>query len=686
MTLLPEKKTRRPKSASRSSVWLLKLQSAFQQLRDALKKPRPLLPPPTTSPKPSAKVSRPERPATTLKSTARPSVRAQEPRRAASLPEDVPLTDARQKSDENSRPATHPQKKAGLFSGKPAQGTDRPVHLVRRLLIILLALAVFVAVVAASAYAGLYAGERDRQAARLEVIQTHYNAGLQALNDGRFERAAAEFQYVLQLDPQHALAKQGLAEARTRLAVQPTPTLEAVVSLSEQLLEQARASFAQEDWVATARTLTQLRALDPDYNREMVEDMLFTSLYNAGIAFLEEDALEVGISNLDQAIALRPLDANAVNQRNLAARYLDALNYWGVDWEVCIERFTALYATNPDYKDVAQRLYQAYLAYADYLVTQGEMCPAELQYAQALRLYADPAVDQKRAEAAQICLVATPTPLDGLTPHLTPQPVPGFTYGRLAYPVYNSTSGSYDIYALYADGRILRAASGADQPWWELGTGRLAYRDKVAGGIKMVLPEEGIPLQLLAPLGQAWPTLAPDSRRVAYAAATDGEWAIYIANSDGSGEPRRLAAGWSPAWGAAGLLAYTGCDADGKCGIILDNPDDDQPGTRLTGSENDIAVSWAPAGNMLAYMTNVTGNWDIILLSPQGGVQQVTYDASDEGLPAWSPDGGRLAFVSNRDGNWAIYVMQLDGQNVQRILDLGAAMPGWENQRLTWAP
>ncbi len=555
-----------------------------------------------------------------------------------------------------------------------------------RLLIAAIFLLVFVGSLAISAYAGLYYGERDREARRQETIQAHYEAGIAALNEGSFERAIAEFEYVLQIDPGYVLAQQGLAEARARLEAKPTPTSEAAISLAEQLLEQARASYAEQDWVATARTLTQLRALDSTYAQDEVEDMLFTSLYNAGIAYLDEDNLEVGISYLDQAIALRPLDAEAVNRRNLAARYLDALNYWGVDWEQCITLFEALYADAPDYKDVVQRLYQAYLAYADYLADQGEMCPAELNYAQALRLYADPAVEEKRAAAAQTCLIATPTPVSGTVPVLTPQPLPGFNVGRLAYPVFNASTNNYDLYALYADGRIIRAASHADQPWWEQGTGRLVYRNRLTHGVEMVLPEEGVPLQLLTPAGQAWPTLSPDSRRLAYSAPTnEGVWYIQIANIDGTGAPLLLSPGWSPAWGPTGILAFTGCDDQG-CGIVLDNPDDDQPGTRLTDNENDTAVSWAPAGNMLAYMSNVAGNYDVYLLNPQGGVQQLTVDPTNEGLPVWSPDGSRIAFVSDRGGSWAIYVTTLDGQNIQRVVDLGATLPAWENQRLAWAP
>ncbi|HOS80607.1 MAG TPA: hypothetical protein PLJ24_10145, partial [Anaerolineae bacterium] len=129
----------------------------------------------------------------------------------------------------------------------------------------------------------------------------------------------------------------------------------------------------------------------------------------------------------------------------------------------------------------------------------------------------------------------------------------------------------------------------------------------------------------------------------------------------------------------------TGCDDTG-CGIIVDNPDDDQPGTRLTASSDDTAASWAPGGNLLAYMTNVTGNWDIMLLNTSGGVAQLTYESSDEGLPVWAPDGSGVAFISNRDGKWALYIVDPEGKNPRRILDLGVEMPGWQHQRLSWAP
>ncbi len=555
-----------------------------------------------------------------------------------------------------------------------------------RVTVILLALALFVGAVAGAGYAGLYYGERDREAQRQSTLDEHYQNGLIALNNGDFERAQAHFQYVLQLDPGNTLAAQGLAEAQARLVVKPTPTSEAVQSLTEILFEQARSAYSAKSWTDAASTLTQLRALDQEYRASEVEAMLFESLYNAGMAFLDQNQLEEGIFYLDQAVALRPLDADAANQRSLAARYRSALRFWGVDWERAIAELEALYATTPGYKDVFERIYNANIEYGDYLSSVGEMCPAEVVYTKALLLVSTASVEGKRALAAQTCLIATPVPQDGALPVLTPQAIPGFTVGRLAYPVYNASTGVYDLYALYADGKILSVASSADQPWWEWFTGRVIYRDRLNRTIAMVLPEEGVPQQLYAPDGRAWPTLSRDGQRIAFAMAdANGNWSIYVANTYGGSEAKLLGLGWAPSWGPTGQLAYTGCDATG-CGIIIDNPDDDQPGVRLTASSDDSAVSWAPGGNLLAYMTNVTGNWDVMLLDISGGVAQLTYEASDEGLPVWAPDGSGVAFLSNRDGKWAIYIVDPNGMNPRRILDLGIDMPGWQQQRLSWAP
>jgi tetratricopeptide (TPR) repeat protein len=545
--------------------------------------------------------------------------------------------------------------------------------------------------VGGAAYGGLYTGERDRDRQRQELSEQHYRAGLERLDAGEYELAIAEFEYVLELEPDHPFAQQGIAESQARIAARPTPTTsETYEIVVDDLYRKAVAHYEAQQWEDAAAVLTQLRVLDRAYETEAVEEMLFTSLYSAGMALLDEDRFEEGIFYLDQAVALRPLDEEALTQRSLAIQYMTALGYWGVDWERCIERFEQLYAIAPNYKDVFSRLYQAHVSYADAWYVQGEMCPAEVQYTQAAQLMNDPDIERKRAESAQVCLVATPTPIAPITGTLpiTLTELPrGFSTGRLAYPVYNTQTGLYAIYALFADGHLIRMAAGADQPNWLWGSGALGYRDLLSPGISLLGPGETTPRQLAAGAGATWPTFSPDGGRMAYAAPDSaGTWQITITPLDGSAEPRVHAAGQGPAWGPTGLLAWTGCDASGNCGIIVDNPDDDQPPTRLTGSINDIGLNWAPNGEMLAYMSNVTGNWEIYLLSITGGVVVLTDEPASDGLPAWAPDGSSLAFASNRDGTWGLYLMRPNGEDPHKILTLGPSLPNWTVQRLSWAP
>jgi tetratricopeptide (TPR) repeat protein len=544
--------------------------------------------------------------------------------------------------------------------------------------------------VGGAAYSGRYQGERDREQHRLELADQHYQTGIERLNAGEYELAIAEFEYALKLNPNHPTASQGIAEAQSRDVTIPTPTSEVREIVVDDLYQTAVAHYEAEDWEHTVAVLTQLRVLDATYATETVEEMLFTSLYNAGMALLAEDRFEEGIFYLDQALALRPLDEQALNQRNLAIKYMAALGYWGVNWDRCIERFEELYTIAPTYKDVFSRLYQAHVTYADTWYEQGEMCPAEVQYAQALQLMNDPDVEQKQAEANEICLVATPTPIAPITgtlPVTLTELPPGFTTGRLAYPSYNTQTGLYDVYTLLADGHLVKMASGADQPCWIWGSGALGYRDRLSGGISLLVPGEAAPRQLAARVGPAWPTFSPDGSHMAYAAQDDaGVWQIYTAPMDGSAGPTIHAAGKEVVWGPTGLLAWTGCDAGGACGIFADNPDDDQPPTRLTASLNDIGLNWAPNGESLVYMSDVSGNWDVYLVHITGGVAVLTDDPSSDGLPAWAPNGSTIAFASNRDGTWGLYLMEPDGKGPHKILGLGTDLPDWTNQRISWAP
>lgn len=582
-----------------------------------------------------------------------------------------------------------------LIGAEEAETTPARPTFWQRVRVVLLALVAFLCLLtvalAASSYLGIQAGQQARLERRVALADEHYRQGLARLDAGEYELAIAEFEYALQLVPDHPLAKQGLAEARARLAARPTPTSQATEEVARELFTQAKAAYDQEDWPTAARLLYQLRAFDPEYEPEAVEEMLFTSLYRAGMASLAGDSLEEGIFYLDQAQQIQPLDADALRELELARRYLKALGYWGVDWETCIRQLEALYALAPNYRDVFQRLYQARVAYGDLWAEQGEMCPAAEQYAQALRLMNRDALVAKRDEATAVCAVATPTPIAPITGTLpNAVTVPGFTSGRLAYAAYNAETGMYDIYALVSDGAngyLSRVVQGADQPCWRWGGGELIYRDRLAPGIAL-LRSDGSQVLLRAGADAAWPTLSPDGSRYAYAAPDGaGVWHIYIARTDGSGTPTVVAPGWGPSWGPTGLLAWTGCEADGStCGIYVDNPDDAQPPVRLTGNANDTGLHWAPDGGQLLYMSDHTGNWDLYLLGVGGGVQVLLSTPAIEGLPAWSPDGSTIAFLSYRDNAWGIYLMSPDGSNLRPLVTLGAEMPSWQNQRLSWGP
>lgn len=556
-----------------------------------------------------------------------------------------------------------------------------------------LILAITVGLFIAAVWAGFKQGREDWQKNAQATAEAYYTRCQRHLEAQEWELAAAACRETMRLADYPELREkgaQGWTIANEALKPKPTPTLAIVVEATGDIFAEAQARFEGGDWTGALESLNHLWGLDPTYQAEEVAQMRRTCFLELSRQTLAADNLEMALYYLDQAAVFGPLPPELEEERQLAARYMSALNMLGVNWDLAIERFAELYSTHPNYRDVFERLVQAHIDWADSSAARQDWCPAETQYTEALRLRIDSEIETKRAEAAQLCLTATPTPLPGtISGTLSPpqyQPIEGFNVGRLAYTAYNPDSGLYDLYARYADGRLIRVSAGASQPAWRWDGSLLAYRNGV--GIQAIFPEEGIPLTLVENPSAAWPTWSPDGARLAYALPEADGWRIYIVPADGSAPPQPLTQGWSPLWGPNGAFVFSGCLVEGQVrGICAIDPND--PNARpvpLTADQRDTPVAWSPDGSWILYMSPFDGDWDVYRLHVQGSVAQITTDPAADGAPAWSPDGSVIAFVSNRGGSWGIYLVSPEGGNPRKIIDLGENYPEVGGQRLSWAP
>ena len=141
------------------------------------------------------------------------------------------------------------------------------------------------------------------------------------------------------------------------------------------------------------------------------------------------------------------------------------------------------------------------------------------------------------------------------------------------------------------------------------------------------------------------PVFSPDGSAIAFASDRDGDWSIYLMDTDG--------ANVRPA-----LSNYTGTD--------------------------ELHPSFTPDGLGLVFSSNrADGNWDIYsaaIGSPSArsghsdAWTRLTTDPAADRFPTLSADGGTagtraIAFRSERDGNSEVYLMNADGSNLRRLTD-----------------
>ena len=86
----------------------------------------------------------------------------------------------------------------------------------------------------------------------------------------------------------------------------------------------------------------------------------------------------------------------------------------------------------------------------------------------------------------------------------------------------------------------------------------------------------------------------------------------------------------------------------------------------------------SPDGELLAYQSFESGNWDIWVAQVEEGqsANRTADYAGPDFFPSWSPDGQQLAFISERDGG-GVFVMPMLGGIPRKVADLQYYLDYW---------
>jgi Tol biopolymer transport system component len=139
-------------------------------------------------------------------------------------------------------------------------------------------------------------------------------------------------------------------------------------------------------------------------------------------------------------------------------------------------------------------------------------------------------------------------------------------------------------------------------------------------------------------------------------------------NADGSGERMVASNAAAPSWSPDGVkiafLRGNGrVSGPSQWDLYLMTADGGGQ-RRLTRNAWLAAPVWSPNGRKIAFVRQRAGNNDVHVMNANGsGERNLTRNPAGDHSPTWSPDGRKIAFVRN----FEIYVMNADGSGQQRL-------------------
>lgn len=580
---------------------------------------------------------------------------------------------------------------------------------------------------------GVRAGQQQVETQRRQQIGIALQRATDFQADGNFRAALAEYQKALILDADNAVAQEGVKTLLALLENNPsatpdalavgqeataTPTVASPSNLSPipptaatappaeltTAWESAQRAARAGRWQEALTYLVQIQQRDPAFQPNDMQEMLFNAYVNLALERDNADDLEEAVALYDKALALRPTADNVRRERDLIARYLEVLADTGVDSSATIRRLQMIYAIDPDYRDVEERLHQAHVRYADRLAGDGDWCRAQDEYNAALMIASSSTIVAKRDAAQTQCQLAAAAQMSGAVAGVVMTETSpavrtnvstsgGPTVGRILYSAVDPISGRSQVLSLSVGKEETAQVllQDAAQPALRKDGGRLAFRNLRSDqmGISGYDPDSGLLIRFSTFVEDMLPSWDSQGSRMTFASNREGDrrWRIYTMWAEEKNNGSMLTFGESPNWHpTADQIVYRGCDESGnRCGLWTISADGSNA-AQLTATPADDRPVWAPSGAFVAFMSNARdGNFEIYRVDVASReVTRLTNHPAMDILPAVSPDGRWIAFVSNRDGSWKIYAVPSTGGEARLIAPVVGDISRFFEHGLHW--
>jgi hypothetical protein len=319
-----------------------------------------------------------------------------------------------------------------------------------------------IVIVGLSATAGWTSGQRlaGANSTATAAFDLQHQVDLIAgdIADGNFERADIRLRYLATQAPGLASLPQLMAtgtglyltrqptftpiptETATATLTSPGPTSEPTAAATPTLsdpfdlagrLQRAQSAVSLAQWTDAIDDLDVIIGTDPNYEAVTVRGLMSRALNAQALQLYRNGELGEAIFMTDRAEEFGDIGELSF-ERYVAQLYLTARSRVGTsDYIGTINALNEIRNVAPNYQngEVQQLLFQNYVLYGDAL-TIGSPCAAAQQYTNALQLFNDGAVSNKRAVAQNYCEFGTPTP-----PGFVPTADPATTGGDGAAPI-----------------------------------------------------------------------------------------------------------------------------------------------------------------------------------------------------------------------------------------------------------